>query len=380
MKLTRIVLSLICVALVAGCVGQSQAHLTPFAAFEFDGTQASAPYHETSTSFDLSSDFSISAWVKVPPNVRSNAIIARVGPGGRSWELALSSDGNLIWYNDGSIRATSVPHNLKDGEWHSVVVVGRSGGTISLYIDGVPSGGNNVIAWTNSQRIYIGSDNYGGDNAFPAGGQIADVRMWTNTALNSSQIDKIYNLGNGTMSSVGGESHWYRGSIVDLAGGVNLEKAPSAQEINQQLATMFPNCPPELVSFMNSSTKNEDVWNYCTTNAYGQQCNSMIGYTGFDYGFKLDVTATFGGYSFDSATALQRELKVHCNRGSATGQNINNLYCYFDLMIGKTDIDSGGNILGVTAWEVTDLALDNSHNVVGLTCKQHQQRGLVLWS
>jgi hypothetical protein len=94
--------------------------------------------------FDLKQPFSCAAWVKLPKDNQSGAILARMGKGFRGWELGLER-GRLNVYLIHEMKTdyikTAAIDSLKVGKWVHVVMTydgsGKAGG-IKLYADGTP--------------------------------------------------------------------------------------------------------------------------------------------------------------------------------------------------------------------------------------------------
>jgi len=153
----------------------------------FDGSNdyVSVP---ASSSFSFGTgNFSLQAWVKCTPSNDIRIAIGRFnGSGNDYW---LGSNNNKAAFSISGLTITG-SKTISDGNWHHITGV-RSGGVLSLYVDGVPDAANiaNTRLANPSGPLYIGAFNTGYN--FP--GVIDEVRIW-NTALSEEDIQQTMNV------------------------------------------------------------------------------------------------------------------------------------------------------------------------------------------
>ena len=178
-----------------------------FAAFNYWNTDNSADFESSNseylsitdglqTGLDVSSAFTISAWVKRESQVTNMSIASKWGASGqRSYMLEVPDDGSieLRRSTDGtaSVSLVTATGIIALNKWHHVV--GKYDGSfLSIYLDGnlVAS---SVVTGTvfNSTAIFIlGAFDNGAPPVNPYDGLIKDVAIW-NTALTSIQIKSL---------------------------------------------------------------------------------------------------------------------------------------------------------------------------------------------
>ena len=134
------------------------------------------------TSLNLSSMLTLSAWVKSAANETDNVIISK----GASYEVGLTSDGDLYWDGAGA-QVDDASAKVLSGTWHHIVVT-NDDYTVTLYVDGVKTGSTTAgIDTDNATDLYIG---YDGTNYFD--GQIDNVQIY-NYPLTPTQVKTLYN-------------------------------------------------------------------------------------------------------------------------------------------------------------------------------------------
>ncbi len=172
-------------------------------ALNFDGTN---DYINIGTdSLGITSEISVSAWVKTTDNTSSfKSIICEDNISSRNWNLLVNSSRKLsfiVWNTDGSFNylvRTNIDE-VQDGNWHHIVATydGTSNADgIKLYLDG-----GNVESLTatstgirsiTSVETTIGALTGGG--SWRWNGNISNCSIY-NSALTSAQVTEIYNEG-----------------------------------------------------------------------------------------------------------------------------------------------------------------------------------------
>ncbi len=164
-------------------------------ALAFDGTDDYVTIGD-SNSLDISSDFSISLWVKT--STTANTVILEKSNDNTNYHLHMSGDtagalqfGITSNASTGRISGTQV---VNDNRWHHVVgTFSDSSNTLRLYIDGVLSQSNTGASDTvsgNSQSLLLGSRS--GSAAFP--GSLDEARIYSR-ALTQVEISALYQAG-----------------------------------------------------------------------------------------------------------------------------------------------------------------------------------------
>jgi hypothetical protein len=183
-------------------------------ALDFNGTDDYAgDYVEcgTGTALDVvNAPFSISVWIY--PHVNRSQMIAFKGSASQGWLLVTNrSGGNDIDLGKGGICDQSVGYTFSANTWYHIVAVqnfaGGSPSYVEYYINGEDIGGYNETTpyYTSagvSQRIGGKFEYHEGGTLYDFDGKIDDFRLY-NFALNQTQIDFLYNSGNGTEHELG---------------------------------------------------------------------------------------------------------------------------------------------------------------------------------
>ena len=139
------------------------------------------------STFDLTEQFSITAWVKFGSEaVIDQQIISK----GQAYCLHRNYDiGTIVFYTEGS-RSVAGVTDIQDDKWHHVAAV-FDGAMKYLYIDGNPDGSRSTTAViTNDYQLRIGSN-----EEIPGTdwrGLIGEVKVY-NIALSESEISEMAN-------------------------------------------------------------------------------------------------------------------------------------------------------------------------------------------
>lgn len=155
----------------------------------FDGTDnQSYLYCQNSTSMNLDSAATISAWIK--SDVADDEWASVITKGVDAWRLIRNGTTDTISFHfdaaDASEYQANGSANVFDGQWHSIVAV-YDGSEVRLYIDGtLDASADAGIVNTTSDPVYIGSrvNNLSNRNWI---GMIDEVRVY-DVALNDGNI------------------------------------------------------------------------------------------------------------------------------------------------------------------------------------------------
>lgn len=159
----------------------------------FDGL---VDYIDVEDNLDLNtSAFTISAWIKRDSGTTNASIVSkRDAAYTEGYDFRINGSGNLeMSWNGGTVSLTSsvaIPEN----EWHQVAVI-CSGGTATLYIDGVPDTSASSLAApvaTTQSFLIAAADGYDLNTTDFFAGNIDEVRVW-DTALSIDQLRYIMN-------------------------------------------------------------------------------------------------------------------------------------------------------------------------------------------
>ena len=157
----------------------------------FDGA---VDYVDMEDALDLNpTDFTVSAWIKRDAGTTNASIVSkRDAIYTEGYDLRINGSGEFeVHWNGGTVTITSsVP--IPEDQWHQVAVI-YSGGTATLYIDGVadtiaPTLANPIAT---IQSFYIAAAGKSTPTAYFAG-NIDEVRVW-NTALSVDQLRYVMN-------------------------------------------------------------------------------------------------------------------------------------------------------------------------------------------
>ncbi|WP_298497850.1 choice-of-anchor D domain-containing protein [uncultured Algibacter sp.] len=161
----------------------------------FDGA---VDYIDMDNNIDLNtSAFTISAWIKRDPGTVNASIVSKRNAAfTEGYDLKINGSGRLeMAWNGGAVSITSsvvIPEN----EWHQVAVT-YSGGTGTLYIDGVEDTASIASSLASpvatSQKFLIAAaDGWDPNTTDYFAGNIDEVRVW-NAALTPTQLRYIMN-------------------------------------------------------------------------------------------------------------------------------------------------------------------------------------------
>jgi len=164
-------------------------------ALDFDGTNDYIDCGNDS-SLTLTSDLSLSAWVKVSSHVNYAGIISKLQTGGayNGYQITNGgSSGSVRFYTGANGGVDITATGLSTGVWYHICgVINHSSSVATLYVNGASVGTDTSFnaQSTVSNSLKIGQDN----NAHYFEGSISNVSVW-NAALTSSQVTEIYNEG-----------------------------------------------------------------------------------------------------------------------------------------------------------------------------------------
>lgn len=184
-------------------------------ALNFDGVNNIVQI-PSSTAFNFGTgDFTIEAWVRTSKTALQSAV-ARFGTDGNGFALLTDNLGTYFYAGSTFHSATNV---ITDGVWHHIAGV-RSGGSLSLYIDGVSTGPATPTTdgMATNGDLFIGEFDGTLGNIFQ--GEIDEVRIWNNARTGSqisSKKDNCLDSYTGLVAMYGMEEG--SGTILtDLAG------------------------------------------------------------------------------------------------------------------------------------------------------------------
>ena len=196
-------------------------------AFSFDGTDDYVTVPD-STSMDLTTAFTIGAWIRVSNFTNQHATI--IAKGDYTWRLQRSFSGNTLLFGTGDWSAgpwndLSGNTNVNDGLWHYAAAV-FDGATKYLYVDGQL---DVSIAWPHSIPIRSDAVWIGANSNIPGrlwNGLIDEVEIY-NRALSLNEIVAIYNAGNSGKCLPG-----YQSLTVSKTGSGSGTVTSDPEEIN----------------------------------------------------------------------------------------------------------------------------------------------------
>ena len=159
----------------------------------FDGV---VDYIDMEDNLDLNpTDFTISAWIKRDTGTTNASIISKRNAAfTEGYDLRINGAGRLeMSWNGGAVSLTSSVA-IPEEEWHQVAVI-FSGGTATLYIDGVADTNASSLAApiaTSQKFLVAAADGYDPNTTDYFAGNIDEVRIW-NRALTVDQLRYIMN-------------------------------------------------------------------------------------------------------------------------------------------------------------------------------------------
>jgi YD repeat-containing protein len=178
---------------------QGQVDFTPLPPFTYAARLASSAYLAAASNGAYNfgtGDFTLEAWIRT---TAAGTILSRKGVGGGQgnggWLLVLQPTGAIKLSTDngfGYYEAVSQARPILDGQWHHVAGV-RSGGTFTIYVDGVAvpgTAGGSAVPPTNvsnSLRLLAGTTDQQQEPYRPFTGDLDELRVW-NVARSATQI------------------------------------------------------------------------------------------------------------------------------------------------------------------------------------------------
>jgi prepilin-type N-terminal cleavage/methylation domain-containing protein len=170
----------------------------------FDGSTYVTVPNSASLNFGTSQDFTAAAWILPTANEpRFCGVIAKMDTAAsvRGFQVQFNLNNSVVAnaaFGTGPIIGTSGSASLYDGNWHYVVmVVSRSAGTITLYVDGaqVAAAANSAISnpantEDNAVPLIIGMDRSGTKCI----GNIDEPRVYA-SGLSAQAIERLYAQG-----------------------------------------------------------------------------------------------------------------------------------------------------------------------------------------
>ncbi|PIR97179.1 MAG: hypothetical protein COT91_02770 [Candidatus Doudnabacteria bacterium CG10_big_fil_rev_8_21_14_0_10_41_10] len=173
----------------------------------FNGSSSFGNVANTSV-LDLSSDLTLSAWVKTTNTNRTETVVGKYYLGGyeSGYLLRVNADGHLGLrlggdnlsniYSTSNREVTDTGKVVNDGQWHHVVAVIKLGQGVTFYIDGSQTSNHQraVVASSNSAVLSVGrtaSNDYGYGAHFT--GDIDEVKIYT-SALSASDVAAMYGI------------------------------------------------------------------------------------------------------------------------------------------------------------------------------------------
>lgn len=164
-------------------------------ALQFDGTNDGV-YVGNGAAITGTGDFTLGAWVKVNAGAPLGTIIQQREPGGSGfigeYMLNVNAAGtvNFMVYGSGGYQFDlTTTTTVNNGQWHYIAAM-RSGGTGSIYIDGVQAAtGSGTVQSLNALAVTIGYDYRDSNKYFT--GLIDDVRIYSR-ALSGSEVMFIF--------------------------------------------------------------------------------------------------------------------------------------------------------------------------------------------
>jgi len=203
------------IQLAGGAVSQSEnTKLWPYS-YLLDG---SGDYVYATSSVDLSSAASVAFWFRKIDTLSTDCLFELVGDTTSKRTSIWASNSTGINIMSGALRkyqATGGNANTILGTGWNHILLTWAGSTRRLYINGVSwaLGGESTADPANATgSMRIGAFHF--STIYEAAGNFSDIRVW-NRELTSGEIASLYNAGDGTEESVGGnELVWLHSSGV----------------------------------------------------------------------------------------------------------------------------------------------------------------------
>jgi hypothetical protein len=193
-------------------------------AMEFDGADDYVEVKNES-SFDITSQITVAAWIKVNAFTRSYQAI--VTKGDNAWRIQRYAGTNYIEFACAGLSHNVYGSvlgdiNVNDGQWHHVAGA-YNGSTIYLYVDGVvdASAASSGTINANNYKVMLGENAQQRNRYW--NGLIDDVRIY-NRGLSAAEIDTI--KAGGAVSGLVG-----RWGLDEDGGSVTVTAAPEKTAI-----------------------------------------------------------------------------------------------------------------------------------------------------
>lgn len=169
----------------------------------FDGVNDRVDITDVNISSQLSTAYTVSAWVKFANVGSSNGTLMRFGStsdGRALFELSTNSADSyrlrfFVQDNAGSTVTAASTLTPSVGVWYHVVGV-RSGNNLVIYINGVSAGtASGTIGTINTlNRLALGVRRSGGSDSGFLPGNLDEVTIWK-SAFTADQVASLYNAG-----------------------------------------------------------------------------------------------------------------------------------------------------------------------------------------
>ncbi|ULC60695.1 choice-of-anchor D domain-containing protein [Flaviramulus sp. BrNp1-15] len=158
----------------------------------FDG---SVDYIDVEDNLDLNtSNFTVSAWIKRDSGTSDASIVSkRNAANTEGYDLRLDGSSRLSFTVNGGTGSLTSSVSIPADEWHQVAVI-YSGGTATLYIDGVADTSAALPSPVATSQAFLiaAADGYDPDTTDFFAGNIDEVRVW-DRALSAVQLRYIMN-------------------------------------------------------------------------------------------------------------------------------------------------------------------------------------------
>lgn len=187
----------------------------------FDGVDEYVTMSD-SASLSVTSNLSLTAWIKTTDTGSGSIIEKWASSGNRSYEMSYSSGYLYIGVCSNGVgnrkRVLSTQTDLSDGNWHFVCATFDNSGSVpKLYVDGSEETSTSVLENDTMTTIYDSTTNLtiGGVGTFLYfDGYIDECAIWDTTVLSASDISDLYNSGAPTdLSTYSGSANlvsWWR--------------------------------------------------------------------------------------------------------------------------------------------------------------------------
>ncbi|MBL7013815.1 MAG: LamG domain-containing protein [Candidatus Marinimicrobia bacterium] len=266
---------------------------------------------------------SIGAWIKTT----ASGMIVNWGANSPGQRFGIRVNVNQ-YGNNGALKAevnsgyTTGTTDLRDGNWHHIVVTAASGisaNQFKLYVDGiletVSSSMSRTMNTASSEDVNVGS--YTGSNYF-FDGDMDKFAIWNNQ-LSSSEITALYNSGDGLSAASNSGNYNSSSNLVaywEMDEGSGSSVADSSPNSNTGTLTNGPTWVQ--ISEGNQATSNTTI--------------NLPSYTNNEYLNNGDLTLSnvtvngpgvfvvYGNLTIESNSIIQKNVKVICS-GNVTVSN-----------------------------------------------------------